>query len=434
MRFSTSQCFSIAIVALLSVSAQAADSWPQWRGPAQNGVADGAAFPTKWDDEGKSGIVWQRELPGRGGSTPVVSGSTAYLTAGVEGKNQLLALDTNTGKTKWSVAIGDDTGGKHKKGSGSNPSAVVDGDLVYAYFRSGDLGCVDASGDLKWHINLQEKFGEDTLWWDLGSSPTVTKSAVVIAVMQTGPSYLVAYDKETGDQLWKADRTFPVPGDRYEASQSYATPLVVDVDGREVIAVMGGDYLTLHAADSGKQLGKLGGFNPQQEQYWRSISSPVADGNIIVCPYARGETLTAVRMDQLIAGKGKDAIAWFRDDLGSDVPTPAAAAGRLYVIGDKKSRGLFTCVDIKTGETIWETRLEKSRFDFSSSPLVAGNHIYATGENATTFVVGPIDADQPAMVSKNELGDTANFTVASPVPVGSDLLIRSRSHLYRVGK
>ena len=410
------------------------DDWPQWRGPQQNGVADGKAFPKEWHES--AGVAWKTELPGKGGSTPIASGSTIYVTSGLKtdeespGNNVLFAIDFATGQEKWNVAVGADTGGKHKKGSGSNPSPVVDGDLIFAYFRSGDLGCVDKTGELKWELNLQEKFGEDTLWWDLGSSPTLTKSAVIVAVMQSGTSYLVALDKKSGDVIWKVDRMLGAPE---EAAQSYATPIVVNIDGEEVIAVMGADHLTLHDAASGKELGRLGGFNPAADQYFRSISSPVALGNIIVCPYARGDTITAVRMDELIAGKGKDAIAWFRDDLGSDVPTPSAVDGRVYVVGDSKtSRGLVSCLDINTGKTIWETQLPKSRLSFSSSPLVAGDHLYVTQENATTYVIGPLSSDSPKVVSVNELGDSDQFTVASPIPVKNSLLLRSRHHLYRL--
>ena len=324
--------FLLAMLTWLAPTAAlwAGDSWPQWRGASQNGVAEGTGFPRRWSEQ--TGIAWKVELPGRGGSTPVVDHATAYLTAGVEGKNALLAFDSQTGKQKWKIELGDDRGGKHKKGSGSNPSPLIDGDLVYAYFRSGDLACVDRDGQLVWRTNLQEEFGADSLWWDLGSSPTLTDQAVVVAVMQTGPSYLIALDKQSGKQLWKTDRMLDAPE---EAAQSYATPLAVQVDGKDLLAVMGADHLTLHSAEDGKELARLGGFNPAQDKYFRSISSPVAEGDIIVCPYARGGSLTAVSMSELIAGKGKDAIVWFRDDLGSDVPTPAAAQGRVYVVSEK---------------------------------------------------------------------------------------------------
>lgn len=406
------------------------DSWPQWRGSNQNGVAPDGAYPTEWSND--SGLAWTIELSGRGGSTPVVADGTAYLTAGVDGKNTLIAIDVANGNVKWQTALGSDTGGKHRKGSGSNPSAVVDGDNVFAYFRSGDLACVTTNGEIRWSTNLQKKYGEDTLWWDLGSSPTVTDNAVVVAVMQTGPSYVVALEKNSGSVLWKTDRDLGAPE---EAAQSYITPLAVSVNGNDSLAVMGADHLTLHDAKDGRELGRLGGFNPGQEKFFRSISSPVAEGNLIVCPYARGATLTCVRLDDLAAGKGEKSIAWFRDDLGSDVPTPAAKDGRVYLVADgRQNKGTIACLEIQTGKTLWSTRLPQSRLSFSSSPLVAGNHLYVTQENGTTFVIGPLDGTEPGLVATNEIDDSEPYTVASLVPVENGFLLRSRSRLYRIGK
>lgn len=403
-------------------------SWPQWRGAAQDGVAAGSDFPIRWSEE--SGIQWKTDLPGNGGSTPVLDGGVAYLTAGVDGKNMLFAIQVDDGSVKWQTSLGTDKGNKHRKGSGSNPSPLIEGDSIFAYFRSGDLACVGSDGAVRWQTNLQQRFGEDTLWWDLGSSPLLTENAIVVAVMQSGPSYLVAFDKTSGDELWKTDRMLGAPE---EAAQSYATPLAVTVQGQSAIAVMGADHLTLHRAKDGRELGRLGGFNPDGERFFRSISSPVAQGNLIVCPYARGNTLTTVNMEQLAAGEAKDAIVWFRDDLGSDVPTPAAAAGRVYLVSDaKRAKGVISCLNIETGDTIWQIQLPKSRVGFSSSPLVAGNHLYVTQEDATTYVIGPLDSSDPKTVSVNKIDDDEPHTVSSPVPLGNSLLLRSRHRLYRV--
>lgn len=423
---------------------EASQLWSQWRGNQQNGYAGDQSFPQSWNEsdggESSTAVRWKLAMPGRGGSTPVVSGSLAFLTAGVGsdaekavfGDNMLFAIDTSAGTIVWQQKLGKDRSNKHKKGSGSNPSPVTDGEHVFAYFRSGDLACVDKLGEVVWHTNLQEDFGEDTLWWDLGTSPLLTENAVVVAVMQTGPSYLVAYDKKSGDRLWKVDRNVDAPE---EAAQSYQTPLNVKVNGRDAIAVMGADYLTVHSADDGRELGRLGGFNPTQHQYFRSIASPVAQGNIIVCPYARGATTTAVRMDDLVAGKGDDAIAWFREEMGSDVPTPAEHDGRVYIVGDgKASRGAISCLDLHTGKSLWNVQLPKSRIGFSSSPMIAANHLYVTNEEAVTFVIGPLDADQPKLVATSQLADQDPYTVSSLVPIGGGFLLRTRNYLYGLGE
>ena len=420
--------FLALITVQSAMTLNAAEPWNQWRGPQQNGVAPGDSYPAKWTID--AGVKWKSTVPGKGGSTPVISSNHAYITAGINDKNTLIAYDLNDGKVAWTVDIGKDRGGKHKKGSGSNPSAVTDGEHIYAYFRSGDLACISEKGRVIWHTNLQDEFGEDTLWWDLGSSPTLTKDSVVVVVMQTGPSYLIAFDKKTGNQKWKTDRMVGAPE---EAAQSYSTPVVTNLNGEQWIGIMGADHFTLHRATDGEELGRLGGFNPEQNAYFRSISSPVASGNLMICPYSRGGTLTAVHMQDLASGKGKESIRWFRDDLGSDVPTPASLNGKVYVVGDgKASRGLISCLNAETGKTIWNLQLPKSRISYSSSPLIAGNHLYVTNEKGTTFVVGPLSDDQPQLVSENSIDDDADYTVASPIPAEGNLLIRSKSNLYRI--
>lgn len=420
---------SLAAICLSSLrTTDAADTWNQWRGPLQNGVASGENYPAAWSAD--SGVAWKSEVPGSGGSTPVISNKKAFITAGNAENNTLLAYNLEDGSIHWSLDLGKDRGGKHKKGSGSNPSAVVDGDHVYAYYRSGDLACVNTDGQLIWHINLQEQFGEDTLWWDLGSSPTLTKDSVIVVVMQTGPSYLIAFDKKTGKQKWKTDRMVGAPE---EAAQSYSTPVVVNQNNEEWIGVMGADHFTLHRASDGKELGRLGGFNPEQNAYFRSISSPVASGDLMICPYARGATITGIHMQDLAAGKGEAAIRWHRDDLGSDVPTPASLDGKIYVVGDgRTSRGLITCLEAETGKTLWDLQLPKSRISFSSSPLIAGDHLYVTNEKGTTYVIGPLTEAQPKLIAENAIDDDADYTVASPTPADASLLIRSKSNLYRI--
>lgn len=405
-----------------AAGASAADTWSQWRGSQQSGVARGGDYPTRWSNQ--EGIAWQIDLPGRGGSTPVASGEQIFVTSGVDQENTLFCLKAGDGSQQWSVALGEDRGNKHRKGSGSNPSPVTDGQRVFAYFRSGDLACVNTQGDIQWQVNLQDEYGEDTLWWDLGTSPILTDQAVVVAVMQTGPSYVVALDKETGKPLWKTDRMVPAPE---EAAQSYATPLLMDVDGRSIIAVMGADHLTLHDAEDGRELAKLGGFNPAGEKFFRSIASPVAVGSTIICPYARGETLTAVDAAKLLAGEGDDAIVWFRDNLGADVPTPAAKDGRVFLCRDK---GGVVCLDAQTGKDQWTVEIPRSRHNFSSSPLVTDDHLYVTREDGTTFVIAPLDDGK--LIATNEAGSGQPYTVASLVPYQSDFLLRTADQLLRI--
>jgi outer membrane protein assembly factor BamB len=404
---------------LNSGSIEAEDRWPQWRGADQSGYAADAELPDQWSDE--SGIRWTSPIPGRGGSSPIWVGDQIYLTSGAEGKNHLLAIKPD-GQIAWTVALGEDRGPKHQKGSGSNPSPVSDGQHIFAYFRSGDLACVSPQGEVAWHINLQEKFGEDTLWWDLGTSPVLTDNAVVCAVMQSGPSFLVAFDRKTGRELWKQDRVLDAPE---EAAHSYSTPIVMNWNGQQLLAVLGADHLTVHRADNGKELYRVGGFNPDRQQFWRSIASPVASGELIICPYARGDTLTAISLPRLAAGE--ESIVWQRDDLGSDVPTPAVHDGKLFLVNDG---GRVACLDVRDGQTIWEGSLPKSRVKFSSSPVLTKDRMYVIREDGTAYVLA---TDRFEILHENRLEAEPDIVVATPMPFDHALLIRLPDRLVCAG-
>ncbi len=159
--------------------------WPNWRGPSGNGVAGPGNYPTTWSAD--QHVAWQTALPGRGASTPVISEQQLFVAS--SGASNLLQAFSLDGKSQWQIEVGKPRAGKHAKATGSNSSPITDGKLVYAYFKSGDLACATTDGKIVWQINLQEKYGEDTLWWDLGTSPVLTDKAIVIAVMQSGPSY-----------------------------------------------------------------------------------------------------------------------------------------------------------------------------------------------------------------------------------------------------
>lgn len=393
----------------------AQDNWLNWRGPNGNGYVSDRAYPKKWSES--ENVAWKLPIPGRGASTPVVVNDLIILTAGIEGKNQVLAIDQK-GKEQWRIEAGSERQGKHKKATGSNPSPVSDGKLVYVYFKSGDLACCNLQGDVVWKKNIQSEFGEDTLWWDLGTSPILTNDCVVVAVMQTGPSFLVAFNKKSGEVEWKTERQMNV---NEESNQAYTTPVIAKTSsGEEILLTLGADFLTAHNASNGKELWKLGGFNPTNHKYFRTIASPVVAGDLVVCPYARGETVTGVRWKSDVAES--DRIAWKHTDFGSDVPTPVVSDKRVYVCGDK---GDIHCLDAQSGKTIWKDSLPKNRNAYSSSPIIAGGHLYFTREDGTTFVIK--DSNTFEIVSENPLDAS---TVATPVFVNGKLFIRTFDSLY----
>ncbi len=416
----------LLLLALLSASSLSlAGDWPNWRGPHGNGTADGVGYATEWSAE--KNIVWKYELHGRGASTPTVAGDTIFVTTTIDGQNKIMALGMD-GLERWSKTLGAAVEGKPgKDGTGANPSTVTDGTYVFAYFKSGDLGCFSVAGELQWQKNLQAEYGEDSLWWDLGTSPVLTKDAVVIACMQTGPSYVAAFSKADGAVLWKHDRDLGAPE---EAAQSYATPVVVDEASGQVIVVLGADHVTAHEAASGKEIWRVGGLNPTNHKYFRSIASAAVSDGIVIAPYARGESLTAIKM----GGHGDvtaSHISWFNQATSGDVPTPAIANGRVFNCRDGgDSRGIIDCLDLLTGKTIWSGQVPKNRNTYRSSPTVADGKLYVARQDGTVFVLDAMGSEFK-ILAQNTIAE--EHTVATPVCLDGKIILRTDTHVYLIG-
>ncbi|NIP98735.1 MAG: PQQ-binding-like beta-propeller repeat protein, partial [Akkermansiaceae bacterium] len=145
--------------------------WPSWRGVGDLGSTPEGTYPARLDDDH---LLWQSELPGKGCSTPIVWDDLIILTSPVGDQDAVITYDWK-GKKVWEATIGTLRKGKHRNGSSSNPSAVTDGKSIFAYFKSGNLAALDLQGKVLWKTNLQERYGRDTLYWDIGTSPVLTR-------------------------------------------------------------------------------------------------------------------------------------------------------------------------------------------------------------------------------------------------------------------
>ncbi|MGD9636979.1 MAG: PQQ-binding-like beta-propeller repeat protein [Pirellulales bacterium] len=410
----------LVVVVVFTAEGLAAEDWPQWRGPLASGVAAAGEYPTNFSSD--EAVAWKVELPGAGCSTPIVWGDSIYVTSGDDGKDAVVSYGMD-GRERWRHTFGAERPGKHRNGSGSNPSPATDGKHLVVYYKSGTLACFSLEGEEKWQFNVQEKYGPDTLWWDLGTSPVIADNRVILAVMQGDDSYLAAFDIDTGKELWKVPRKYVC---MEESDQAYTTPQVVNVDGRDQLVVWGADHLTGHDLDTGDVIWECGGFNPNGEANWRVIASPAIESGMAIVPYGRGEYLAGVRL----GGKGDvtgSARVWEKQGRGvsSDVPTPAVRDGRAYVLNDA---GRIVCLNVGSGDELWSDDLPRNRNKYFSSPVIGGDKLYAAREDGMIFV-GRITDDGFELLSENDMGEP---TIAAPVPIRGGLLVRGREHLFRI--
>ena len=193
----------------------------------------------------------------------------------------------------------------------------------------------------------------------------------------------------------------------------------------EVMFVLGADHVTAHDATDGRELWRVGGLNPAGEKYFRSIASPVVADDLVIAPYARGSTLTAVKR----GGQGDvttSHVAWARKDLGADVPTPAFQDGKLVVCTDQ---GKVACLDAPTGKTMWEVELPKNRHAYSASPVLLEGKILVTREDGqSALLAGPADGTgRFEVVGEGSVGE---MTVATPVCVDGRIFLRTHNSLW----
>ena len=399
-------------------------NWPQWRGPHANGIADRGNYPATFSLS--EDLLWKAKLPGAGGSTPVVWEDKIILTSGVgegeEGQDGVLCYDWS-GKLKWQVKLGDQIPGKHPRGSGSSPSAITDGERIFVLFKSTTLAALDFNGNVLWKTNLQDTYGEITFWWDFGTSPVLVEGNVVVAIMHEGESYLLALEQSTGKPAWKVDRTYEC---NRETAQSYTTPLVVKEESETTIVVWGADHLTGHDAKTGELIWSYGGFNPDNKQFWRTIASPVISGGIAVVPFGRGRQIAGMNIN-VKGDMTENDWLWSKSGIGTDVATPVVSDGKVYILG---FGGKLWCLDLDTGEELWQTKLPDVNGMFYSSPTLAGNMLYMCSDEGS-FYVCEISDNGIKLITQTKFDD--NF-VATPVLVKDKLLLRGTKYLYCIGQ
>ena len=413
------------IAATLFVFASAVESsepdqdWPRWRGPQDSGSTEFGTYPVKFD---AANVLWRAPLPGKGCSTPIVWQQTIYVTAPVEDNDALLAFDWS-GKQRWQATFGKQNEGKHRNGSGSNASPVTDGEGLFVYFKSGTFAAVNLDGSVRWKTNLVERFGEDTLYWDHGTSPVLTEKYVVMARMHHGESWLAAFDKTTGDMVWKVARNYETP---QEGDHGYATPLVIQHAGKQALLVWGAQHLTIHDSANGSVLWSCGNFNPESDKLWPSISTPVIVGDMAIIAFGRNDR-GKPRLHGIKLGGSGDVTdtnhVWKRDDVGTFVPSPVVWKGRVYLVRD---RGEVECLDPTTGKTIWSDTFPSNRASYYASPLIANGILYAPLEDGVVFVANVAD-DKFKLLAENNMEEPV---IGSPVPASNRLFIRGEKHLF----
>lgn len=431
---------ALGLFALLPLNvARAQQNWPHWRGPDRSGVSAARNLPTTWGTA--ANMVWKTPMPAWGAGTPIIWGDQVFVTSpsapaaggGQQGfgrdpggpKLLLLCVSKKDGKVLWEREL-DEGNQLMRKQNSSSPSPVTDGKHVWVVTGTGAVTAFDMDGTRVWQKNLQRDYGRFGLNWGYASSPVLYGSKLIIQVLHgmktDDPSYIVAFEAATGKELWRQERPTDAPS---ESPDAYTTPALLQYEGKTQIVISGGDYVTGHDPETGKEIWRAAGLNPQKNRNYRIVASPSAVDGMIYAP-SRVKPLLALRA----GGTGdvtESHLAWKWEGVGApDVPSPVCDGKYFYMVDDS---GKVTCLDAKTGKLIWGPE-RTAQGTVSASPLLADGKIYVINEDAVTTVLaaGP----EYKVLATNELD--GSYTLASFAVSGSQLFVRTGAALYCIGK
>ncbi|HEY7427472.1 MAG TPA: PQQ-binding-like beta-propeller repeat protein, partial [Gemmataceae bacterium] len=236
-----------------------ADNWPQWRGPANDGVSTETNLPTRWGQD--ENIAWSLPMPGMAGSTPIVWDDRIFLTS-ADGNNDLWILCVSTaGKTLWKHKLGNarvKTMGNEGNGASASPS--TDGKHVWAFVGSGDFTCFTLDGKEIWHFNAQERYGKFRIQFGMHTTPVLYGDRLYMQLIHSGGARVIALNKNTGKTVWNVAR--PSDGVK-ECEHSYASPCVWHDGGKAYLITHGNDYAIAHRLEDGREIWRVGDLNPK---------------------------------------------------------------------------------------------------------------------------------------------------------------------------
>jgi len=403
------------IVALLLVagalgSIARSENWPGWRGPARTGVTGDKGVPTAWS--ATENVLWKVPIPGTGTGNPVVWDDRVFLTASDghdQGELHIFCLDRDTGRTRWHRRVwGTAPTLFYPKSGMAGPSPVTDGKYLWAAFGTGDVFCFDLDGGLVWQRALSDEYGVFENRFGASSSPLLFEGMLIHQCDHYGQSYVIALDKMTGANRWKADRP--------DVWLSWSSPQLVPTGDRFELVLSGSEKLDGYDPRTGKWLWTVRGLARE------CVPTPVMAEGLLISVSGPNGAHFGVRPGG-IGDVTESRVAWRNDRGTSFVPSGITLRERYYVADDK---GIATCFESATGKLLWRKRLGGR---FTASPVAAADKLFFTNESGSTVVLDGTQSDYSEL-SRNEIGEDV---YASAAISQGRLFLRSATSLICVG-
>lgn len=382
-------CCSLLMVATPVVMA---DDWPQWRGPNRDG---------SWNE---SGIV--KRLPeklerkwsvpiGGGYSGPTVAEGRVFVTDRIERpeRERVHCVDFRTGKRLW-VHEYPVSYRPISYPAGPRAAVTVDRGRAFALGATGHLHCYDAkSGKILWQHDCREEYDVKFENWGISASPVIDEDLVIVLIGGRDNACMVAFDVKSGKEVWKA----------LDDRANYSTPIIIEQAGKKVIVAWTGDRIVGIAPQTGKEYWAV------DHKPWKmplGIAAPIFhDGLLYFTGFYDGSVLLRVNPHKLAVEKvwrrkGKSERS--TDSLQSIISTPVILGDHVYGVD---SYGEFRCIELKTGDRIWEDQTATPRARWSTIHFVQnGDQTWMFNEKGY-LIIGELSPGGYSEISRSHLID-----------------------------
>lgn len=394
------------------LTASSAQDWPQFRGPDSLGIGQARHLPTIWSDT--KNLAWKTPLPGAGSSSPIALNGKLYLTCysgyGVEGASKnledlmlhLLCVDPKTGAILWNTPIkpAQPEQNRVRDHGYTAQTPATDGRALYIFLGKTGVFKFDLQGKQIWNSSV----GDKTHGWGSGTSPVLYKNLVIVNASVESKS-LVALDKKTGDEVWRAGGM----------DSSWNTPhLVKTPKGDTELVVTVKDFILAFDPATGTELWRCKAISDY------ICPSIVSQDGVLYAIGGRRSQAVAVRS----GGRGDvtDTHKLWHAQVGANVSSPLIHDGHLYWVSDRNSTAY--CLSLKDGSVAFEQKVPAQPY---ASIMLADNKLYVVTRRGGTLVLAA--KPQYELLARNRLSDEGQFN-ASPIVTNNRLFLRSDTTLY----
>jgi outer membrane protein assembly factor BamB len=394
---------SFVLVAALGAAsidlAGQATGWPQWRGPARDGVSRETGLLKSWPAAGPPQL-WTAAGAGTGYSSMAVADGRLFTLGARDQEELVIAFDTGSGKRLWEVVHGRRF--RNDRGDGPRSTPTVDGARLFVLGGMGDLSCLDArTGAQVWSVNVLQKFGGVNPYWGLSESPLVLEDRVLVAPGGSNAS-IVALNKKDGSVIWRAGSDEP----------AYSSAVAVDIGGRRQAVY----FTNSHVQGVDVEDGRILWTYRRVANGTANIATPIVRGDRVFVSSDYGTGAALLRL----APGGTATEVYFTRDMRNHHASSVLVGEHLYGF----SGSILTAIAFDTGQVAW-----RDRSVGKGSLVYADERLYLYSERG---VVGLAEASPSGYREHGrfeiQAGRSPNWS--HPVVAGGRLYLRDQDAIY----